>query len=122
MLIRAAMLRKKARTILTMSSIIVAFLLFGLLQGVNEDIKGGLSDGANGRLWTSSRVGVLTSLPIGLMNRIATVKGVHSIAHVSFFGGYYRDSRNAIPAFAANTTNSRRSTRNSTFRSRKSMS
>ena len=40
-LIRAGLLRKKARTLLTMLSIIVAFLLFGLLQGINQDIKSG---------------------------------------------------------------------------------
>jgi putative ABC transport system permease protein len=101
-LIRAGLLRKKARTVLTMSSIIVAFLLFGLLQGINQDIKHGLSGGTNGRLWTSSRVGVLSSLPISVMNRIATVEGVGAIAHISFFGGYFRDAKNAIPAFAAN--------------------
>jgi putative ABC transport system permease protein len=101
-LIRAGLLRKKARTVLTMASIIVAFLLFGLLQGVNQDIKHGLSGGIDGRLWTSSRVGVLSSLPISLMNRIGAVDGVRAIAHVSFFGGYFRDARNAIPALAAN--------------------
>jgi putative ABC transport system permease protein len=102
MLIRAGLLRKKARTILTMASIVVAFLLFGLLQGINQDIKNGLSGAANGRLWTSSRVGVLSSLPISLMSRIAAVDGVRSIAHITFFGGYFRDAKNAIPAFASN--------------------
>jgi putative ABC transport system permease protein len=102
MLIRAGLLRKKARTVLTMSSIIVAFLLFGLLQGINQDIKNGLTGAANGRLWTTSRVGVLSSLPISLMSRIATVDGVRSVAHITFFGGYFRDARNAIPAFASN--------------------
>ena len=102
MLIRAGLLRKKARTVLTMSSIIVAFLLFGLLQGINQDIKNGLTGAANGRLWTLSRVGVLSSLPISLMSRIAAVDGVRSIAHITYFGGYFRDARNAIPAFASN--------------------
>jgi putative ABC transport system permease protein len=102
MLIRAGLLRKKARTILTMLSIIVAFLLFGLLQGINQDIKSGLGESTNSRLWTISRVGVLSSLPISAMNRIAAIEGVRSIAHLTYFGGYFRDARNALPAFAAN--------------------
>jgi putative ABC transport system permease protein len=101
-LIRAGLLRKKTRTILTMLSIVVAFLLFGLLQGINQDIKMGLGDSTNGRLWTTSRVGALSSLPISLLDRISTIEGVRSIAHVSFFGGYFRDAKNALPAFATN--------------------
>jgi putative ABC transport system permease protein len=101
-LIRAGLLRKKARTILTMLSIIVAFLLFGLLQGINQDIKSGFGGSSNGRLWTTSRAGGLNSMPISLMEHIAGIEGVRSIAHVSFFGGYFQDARNALPAFATN--------------------
>ena len=76
MLVRAGLMRKKARTILTMLSIIVAFLLFGLLQGINRDIKSGLGDSNNSRLWTTSRVGVRSSLPISAMNRMEAIQGV----------------------------------------------
>jgi putative ABC transport system permease protein len=102
MLIRAGLLRKKARTILTMLSIVVAFLLFGLLQGINQDIKSGLGDSTNSRLWTMSRVGGLSSLPISAMDRMASIEGVRSIAHVTYFGGYFRDAKNPLPAYAAN--------------------
>ena len=101
-LIRAGLLRKKARTLLTMLSIIVAFLLFGLLQGINQDIKSGFGASSNGRLWTTSRAGGLNSMPISLMEHIGGIEGVRSIAHVSFFGGYFQDARNALPAFATN--------------------
>ena len=101
-LIRAGLLRKKARTILTMLSIIVAFMLFGLLQGINQDIKSGFGASSNGRLWTTSRAGGLNSMPISLMEHIAGIEGVRSIAHVSFFGGYFQDAKNALPAFATN--------------------
>jgi putative ABC transport system permease protein len=102
MLIKAGLLRKKARTVLTMLSIIVAFLLFGLLQGINQDIKSGLGDSTNGRLWTTSRVGGLSSLPVSAMGRIASIDGVRSIADLTFFGGYFRDAKNGLPAFATN--------------------
>jgi putative ABC transport system permease protein len=102
MLIRAGLLRKKARTILTTLSIIVAFLLFGLLQGINQTIKAGFGGSEDNRLWTANSVGTLSSLPISLMERMAAVKGVRTIAHVSFFGGYFQDARNSLPAFATN--------------------
>jgi len=102
MLIWAGLWRKKTRTILTMLSIIVAFLLFGLLQGINQSIKAGLSDSSNNRLWVTSRMSAINSMPISLMDQMKTVKGVRNIAHLSFFGGYFQDAKNAIPAFAIN--------------------
>lgn len=102
MLISAGLLRKKMRTVLTILSIVVAFVLFGLLQGINQDIKRGIGGSANDRLWTTSRSGGLSSMPISLMSRIATVGAVRSIVHVSLFGGYYQEAKNALPAFATN--------------------
>ncbi len=102
MLIWAGLWRKKTRTILTMLSIVVAFLLFGLLQGINQGIKAGLSDTRNNRLWTTSRMSAINSIPASLMDRMLTVKGVRNITHLSFFGGYFQDAKNAIPAFATN--------------------
>jgi|SRR5580658_1196509 putative ABC transport system permease protein len=102
MLIWAGLWRKKTRTILTMLSIVVAFLLFGLLQGINQGIKAGLSDTGNDRLWTTARMSAVSSMPASLMDKMQTVKGVRNIAHLSFFGGYFQDAKNAIPAFATN--------------------
>ncbi len=102
MLIWAGLWRKKTRTILTLLSIVVAFLLFGLLQGINQGIKAGLNDTRNNRLWTTSRMSAINSIPESLMDRMMTVKGVRNVAHLSFFGGYFQDAKNAIPAFATN--------------------
>jgi putative ABC transport system permease protein len=101
-LIWAGLWRKKTRTILTMLSIVVAFLLFGLLQGINQGIKTGSGDSGNHRLWTTSRMSAVTSMPVSLIPRIQAVKGVETIAHLSFFGGYFQDAKNPIPAFATN--------------------
>jgi putative ABC transport system permease protein len=101
-LIWAGLWRKKTRTILTMLSIVVAFLLFGLLQGINQGIKQGSTDTGNHRLWTAARMSSVSSMAASLMDRMQKVKGVRTIAHISFFGGYFQDSKNAIPAFATN--------------------
>ncbi|HEX3913451.1 MAG TPA: ABC transporter permease [Steroidobacteraceae bacterium] len=101
-LIWAGLWRKKTRTILTMLSIIVAFLLFGLLQGINQGIKSGSSETGNHRLWTAPRMSGISSIPVSLMDQMLTIKGVLNVAHFSFFGGYYQDAKNALPAFATN--------------------
>jgi putative ABC transport system permease protein len=102
MLIWAGLWRKKTRTILTMLSIVVAFLLFGLLQGINQGIKAGLGDTGNNRLWTTARMSAVSSMPASLMDRMQTVKGVRTVTHLSFFGGYFQDAKNPLPAFASN--------------------
>jgi putative ABC transport system permease protein len=102
MLIWAGLWRKRARTILTMLSIVVAFLLFGLLQGINQGIKSGLGDNSNNRLWTTSRMSAVSSMPLSLLERIKTIRGVREVSHLSFFGGYFQDAKNALPAFATN--------------------
>jgi putative ABC transport system permease protein len=101
-LIWAGLWRKKTRTILTMLSIVVAFLLFGLLQGINQGIKQGSTDTGNHRLWTAARMSSVSSMAASLMDRMLKVEGVREIAHISFFGGYFQDSKNALPAFATN--------------------
>jgi putative ABC transport system permease protein len=101
-LIWAGLWRKKTRTILTMLSIVVAFLLFGLLQGINQGIKAGLGDTGNNRLWTTARMSAVSSMPASLMDRMQTVKGVRTVTHLSFFGGYFQDAKNPLPAFASN--------------------
>ena len=102
MLIWAGLWRKPIRTILTMLSIVVAFLLFGMLQGVNQGINSQLADNNGNRLWTVGRMSQIQALPLGHMQQMRSVAGVREITHLSFFGGYFQDSRNAVGAFATN--------------------
>jgi putative ABC transport system permease protein len=99
-LIWAGLWRKKARTILTMLSIIVAFLLFGLLQGINQGFNSVVENLNVNRLYTSAKTNMVDGLPIAYWNRIKSVPGVTHVSHWTFFGGYYREAKNSIPAFA----------------------
>jgi putative ABC transport system permease protein len=102
MLIWAGLWRKKARTILTMLSIMVAFLLFGLLQGISHGIKSGFGASGNSRLWTTNRMSAVSSMPVSITDQIKSVSGVRNVAHMSFFGGYFREAKDTIPAYATN--------------------
>lgn len=99
-LIWAGLWRKTARTILTMLSIIVAFLLFGLLQGVNQGFNSVVENLNVNRLYTSAKTNMVDGLPISYWNRIKNVQGVSHVSHWTYFGGYFREAKNAIPAFA----------------------
>lgn len=66
----ANLFRKKARTSLTMLSIITAFLLFGLLQSVNVLFNAGADFLGTARLITQARVSFTQSLPMRMRAEI----------------------------------------------------
>ncbi len=100
-LIWAALFRRKTRTILTLVSIVTAFLLFGMLDAVRTsfDQAGQSANGAQ-RLQTGSRLSFIQTLPQGLNSQIAQVPGVKSVAYANWFGGAYQDPHNQIFSFA----------------------
>ena len=99
-LIWAGLWRKRTRTIFTMLSIVVAFLLFGLLQGINQGFGTVLRDLNVDRLYVSAKTNMTDGLPIAYANQIRAVPGVRALSHWTYFGGYYQDSHNPLPAFA----------------------
>jgi putative ABC transport system permease protein len=94
--------RKKTRGVLTTLSILFAFLLYGVLQAINQGFDSLVSGLAADRLVTTSRVSFTEPLPIAHLAPIASVSGVRSVAHVTFFSGYFQDESQPINAFAAN--------------------
>lgn len=99
-LIWAALFRRKTRTLLTLVSIIAAFLLFGLLNSVRMAFSAGDSVDGAGRLIVNSRMSMQQALPESLGARIATVPGVSEVASANWFGGVYQDPRNQVISFA----------------------
>lgn len=99
-LIWAGLWRKRTRTIFTMLSVVVAFLLFGLLQGINQGFNHALANLNVDRLYVSAKSNMTDGLPIAYASRIKAVPGVRAVSHWTYFGGYFQNARNAIPAFA----------------------
>jgi putative ABC transport system permease protein len=90
-LVWAGLFRKKVRTVLTLLSVVVAFLLFGLLQSVNEAFSAGAEQARADRLITNSRYSIIEMLPISYLPQIESVPGVKEVAFASWFGGSYQD-------------------------------
>ena len=99
-LVWAGLWRKKVRTILTMLSIVVAFLLFGLLQGINQGMNHVFRSLNAERLYVQSRLNMNDGLPLAYLEKIRSVPGVQAVTHWSYFGGFYQSSRNGLPVFA----------------------
>ncbi|MGG1949426.1 ABC transporter permease [Trinickia sp. NRRL B-1857] len=98
-LIWAMLWRKKVRTSLTLLSIMIAFLLFGMLQGVNSAFKQTIERSNVNRLVVTNRISITESLPYAYMQQIEALPGVERVSHESWFGPYYQDPKNFIAAF-----------------------
>lgn len=98
-LIWAALWRRKPRTIFTMLSIVVAFLLYALLSAVNAAFNAGVEIAGADRLITTGRYSLTQVLPFGHLQQVRSVPGVASVAGQSWFGGYYQKASNFFPQF-----------------------
>lgn len=86
--------RKKLRTALTLLSILVAFVLFGLLCAVKQALIGGVELAGVDRLIVRHKVSLLQLLPESYKARMARIPGVAAVAHQTWFGGIYQDPKN----------------------------
>jgi putative ABC transport system permease protein len=92
--------RKRLRTTLTLASIVIAFLLYGMLQTLTSALTGAVSLAGADRLISMNKVSLIQPLPIAYVNRIRAVKGVKEVNAQDWFGGIYQDDRNQIAAMA----------------------
>jgi len=99
-LVWAALVRSKTRTLLTLLSVVTAFLLFGMLDSVRVAFNsGGDVAGAN-RMVTMSRLSITQMLPYSLVTQVEAVPGVKQSAYAAWFGGIYRDPKNFFANFS----------------------
>jgi len=84
--------RRKTRTVLTVLSVFMAFLLFGLLQAVNVLFSAGADFVGATRLVTQARVSFTQSLPMRLLPQIESVPGVEHVMWQQWFGGVWREN------------------------------
>lgn len=92
--------RKRTRTWLTLAAITVAFLLFGLLQGVNAAFGHSIAASRLDRLYVQSRISFTEPLPSAYQAQIEAVPGVDNVAYGNWFGGYFQDAKNFVFSFA----------------------
>jgi putative ABC transport system permease protein len=96
----ANLFRKRTRTVLTLLSVTVAFLLFMLLQAVSAAFDGGgLNVVGVDRLISSPKYSIVDSLPISQKQQILSVEGVVAVTQQQWFGGVYQDPKNFFPKY-----------------------
>ena len=101
-LIWKSLWRKKVRTMLTMLSVVVAFLLYGLLTAFNLAFRGGVDVANASRLVTIDKISLINPVPASYQQKIKSIPGVKQVALANWFGGYYQDKKNQFPQFPVN--------------------
>lgn len=94
------LMRKKVRTLFTVGSILVSFLLFGLLAALEQSFLAGAEEAGVDRLITMHKVSFVQPLPLHYRQTIQAVEGVQLTCPMMWFGGYYQDRSNQFSQFA----------------------
>ncbi len=99
-LLWANLFRSRARTLLTLVSLLVAFLLFILLRTIALVFAGdGFGQASVHRLVVAAKYSIIDSLPISALQQIQAVEGVDAVTHAEWFGGVYQDRANFFPKY-----------------------
>jgi putative ABC transport system permease protein len=98
-LIIANLRRRKLRTLFTLLSVAVAFLLYGLLAAVRNGFEANVQVAGVDRLITMHKVSIVQPLPLGYQAQIAAVPGVRLVTHATWFGGRYQNERNELTVY-----------------------
>ncbi len=91
--------RKKTRSILTILSILVAFILYGYLSAIRLGFDAGVEISGVDRLVMQHKVSLIQFLPESYEARIEQVQGVDSAVHGTWFGGIYQKPMNFFSQF-----------------------
>lgn len=92
--------RRKIRTFLTIASIFMAFVLFGVLMALRAAFTLGVEVAGADRLMTIHKVSLIQLLPRSYMERIRSLDGVTDVSHANWFGAYYQEPGNFIANMA----------------------
>jgi putative ABC transport system permease protein len=99
-LLWSSLWRKRLRTIFTLLSIFVAFLLFGLLMTIRTAFSFGVDIAGLDRLVLIHKVSLIMPLPVSYLDRLQATDGVTMATHNTWFGGVYQDPSNFFAQIA----------------------
>jgi putative ABC transport system permease protein len=88
--------RRKLRLVCTFASILLAFLMFGMLDALRTSLAGVVNVVGADRVLTMSKVNMTVSLPRAYYEKVKAVPGVKAAATFNWFGGMYKDAKRPI--------------------------
>jgi putative ABC transport system permease protein len=97
--------RRKVRTIFTLASVFIAFVLYSFLMVVQNAFSMGVDVAGADRLVLMHKVSLIQLLPISYTDRIRSTEGVTHVSHSTWFGGTYQDKANQFAVMAVDPSN-----------------
>jgi len=92
--------RHKLRTFLTILSITIAILSFGLLRTFINAWYAAADASSASRLVTRNAISIIFTLPVSYKDKIRQIDGVKQVSWGNFFGGTYIDEKNFFANYA----------------------
>lgn len=99
-LVWAGIRRKTSRSILILAQVIIAFTLFGVLQGLSSGINHAIAATHADRLYVGSKLDLGFPLPISIIEWLKTVPGVRDVTYRYGFGASYQRPDQEMPITA----------------------
>jgi putative ABC transport system permease protein len=103
-LVRKNLFRRKLRASLMIVSILIAFMIFGVLAGFYRAFTAGEDSAAADRMITVNKINFTQPMPIAYYNRVRAIEGVRQVTFANWFGGYYQDPKNFLMSLAIEPT------------------
>jgi putative ABC transport system permease protein len=97
--------RHKLRSWLTIVSITIAILAFGLLRTIVDATYLGVERASAKRIITRNAISMAFPLPLSYEEKIRQIRGVRLVTSFSWFGGIYKDEKNFFPNFCVEAKN-----------------
>ena len=92
--------RRPLRFVFTLGSIIIAFLLFGLMQALSNGLAGTINLAGADRLMSLNKISIIQPIPYAYLQRVRATPGVKYAVPLVWVGGLYKDNRQQIPVVA----------------------
>lgn len=99
-LVWAGIWRKRSRSILIFLQVVIAFALFGVLQGLSSAVSHAISSSHADRLYVASKLNLGFPLPIAIVEWVKTVPGVIGVAPRAGFGASYQRPEQGVQIVA----------------------
>jgi putative ABC transport system permease protein len=93
--------RRPLRVFFTLGSIVIAFLLFGVMEALRTGFSATVDLAGADRLITLNKISIINPMPFSYVQRIRTAPGVKNATYYVWFGGLYKDERQQISVIAS---------------------
>jgi putative ABC transport system permease protein len=88
--------RRKLRLVFTFISILLAFLMFGMLDALRTSLSQAINLVGSDRLLMQAKVNLTVSLPRSHYEKVKAAQGVRAAAPFNWFGGIYKDAKSPM--------------------------